>query len=94
MSKSESDGSELGEMDVELLNQNDDTDDDIDTENEDMLLEQPQHYLEKSDDDDDDDDSDEDAENKLVKKYLEILQEIARDSTSYDNYVQLVETAQ
>lgn len=74
---------------------------DIGTDEEDMLLEDGggKHYLEDSGDDDDSDDTDDtdeddDAEAKLIAKYLVILEDISKDSTNYDNYVQLVDVAQ
>lgn len=75
---------------------------DIDTDEEDMLLDDDdvgdegadgKHYLEDSDETDDTDEDD-DAEAKCIAKYLAILQEISKDSTNYDNYVQLVDIAQ
>lgn len=91
MSNSDSSSEEMNEMDLDLS----DAGDEIDTENEDALLEQEEHYLESDDSDDDSDtSSDEDEEDKLSKQYLEILEMISEDKTNYDCYVQLIEIAQ
>lgn len=46
------------------------------------------------DSDNSNDDEDDDAERKMINKYLEILTKISEDKYNYDNYVELVDTAQ
>lgn len=95
MSKSE--GEELDEMDLDLSQAND-AGSDVDTDNEDALLEEEEHYLEGGEDDlgdsSDDTEDDEEMEDKLLKQFQDILIAISKDTANYDFYVQLVETAQ
>lgn len=108
MSNSDSGDSDLGDYEMDIdggrmdAAKNAAGTADIGTDEEDMLLEDGdgKHYLEDSADDDDDSDDtddtdeDDDAEAKLIAKYLVILEQISKDSTNYDNYVQLVDIAQ
>lgn len=72
----------------------DDNDDDIDTADEDADEMDENGGATEDDDDDDSDSGDDDDESKLLKKYTEVLKRVIANKFSYDDYDQLVDTAQ
>lgn len=85
------------EHDVEMPSGSDDSDSDDDNDDIDAEDDEADEMDEQggdSEDDEDSDSGDDDDESKLTKKYTEVLKRVIANKFSYDDYVQLVDTAQ